>query len=86
MKFEFRYLKMITSMLPAGTCDILVYIIYIYIDIDIDSKVCVCLLHLSPVCAGVCMGKGAGNRTPLFKAFDFACCLLGSRATPLEML
>ena len=55
MKFEFRYLKMITSMLPAGTCDILVYIIYIYI----DSKVCVSLASLSCVCGCV---HGQGGR------------------------
>ena len=48
-EFEFRYRKMITSMLPAGTCDI-----HIYISCMLK---CVSLAPLSCVCG--CVGKGA---------------------------
>ena len=48
VEVEFRYL--ITSMLPAGTCDILIYIyIYIY---PIYIKVCVSCISLQ--CVWVC--------------------------------
>ena len=51
MEFEFRYL--ITSMLPAGTCDILIYI-YIFTYILYIFK-CVSLASLSCVCG--CVGS-----------------------------
>ena len=44
MEFEFRYL--ITSMLPAGTCDMLIYIftyiLYIFKCVSLASLSCVC--------------------------------------------